>query len=615
MVSRSRRNRNNGQNGEGNTSPLPGGNLARQRRTRQDKDNTEAIKELTKQVKLMVDATKASQRPGTSSGAGAQVGPDMSSKGTAGGGMMRGAMGMMGGPMGMGMMGIQMAMMLPFMFGGGAGGGAAGGEADQSLGQLSTTADQLTSRLDEVVIEMGNLAKSTGQATGNIYAMSAAAMIQGSQTYLQDAASTAQRFQDVGGGMMMGQVDQSFSTGAAILGVNPMSAMTMTPDALQTALIEAMREGTKGTEAGSPEQRRMAQIANMIFGEAGGQSAFLTATGTEEEWKQYQQVAQRQRGMAGSQMFSDVEASAKAVQRIANELQVEQDRYELIRGFTDEPNARIKATVAKEVEVMKMQFGAGFGAGIGGFKRGLGEAFVEGFGINMSNDPAERFRGGAIEDTAKAFGYGGLSAEAQSAIDPLQFLLTELGEAFSLVVVPITLMLAVLTGGVTIIAMFVEGFGNLVKLLYESAHFLVSMIEVAGYAASGQMLKAKEAWQGAKDDWDPWTMGTTRKLAGVTGRLADAATNQLGGYESERLYESEASLEQQIQFQLEQQRSSGQAGMIRVEVEPGMRATYVNKGLEQSLEQGSNIGAPDNDQEQFIRKHGNTPRLPNFAGR
>ena len=172
MVSRSRRNRANaGENGPGNTSALPGSSMSNQRKGRQEKEQTDALKELTKQVKVLIDTVKVSQRRGggiASGGTGPSSGAGPMSGGApgamAGGGMMRGAMGLMGGPAGMGMMGIQMAMMLPFLFQGGASGGQ--DQSDQSLGQLSETADKLTTRLDEVVVQMGNLAKSTGSGDG-----------------------------------------------------------------------------------------------------------------------------------------------------------------------------------------------------------------------------------------------------------------------------------------------------------------------------------------------------------------------------------------------------------------------------------------------------------------
>ena len=138
MVSRSRRNRaNTGQNGPGNTSDLPGTSMSNQRKGRQDKEQTDALKELTKQVKVLIDTVKVSQRRGggiasggTSPSAGAGPASGGAPGAMAGGGMMRGAMGLMGGPAGLGMMGVQMAMMLPFLFQGGA--AAVLGEINQS---------------------------------------------------------------------------------------------------------------------------------------------------------------------------------------------------------------------------------------------------------------------------------------------------------------------------------------------------------------------------------------------------------------------------------------------------------------------------------------------------
>ena len=142
MVSRSRRNRaNTGQNGPGNASELPGSSMSNQRKGRQEKEQTDALKELTKQLKVLIDTVKVSQRRGggiasggTSPSAGAGPASGGAPGAMAGGGMMRGAMGLMGGPAGLGMMGVQMAMMLPFLFQGG-GGGAGEDQSEQSLGQ------------------------------------------------------------------------------------------------------------------------------------------------------------------------------------------------------------------------------------------------------------------------------------------------------------------------------------------------------------------------------------------------------------------------------------------------------------------------------------------------
>ena len=62
-------------------------------------------------------------------------------------------------------------------------------------------------------------------------------------------------------------------------------------------------------------------------------------------------------------------------------------------------------------------------------------------------------------------------------------------------------------------------------------------------------------------------------------------------------------LEQQIQSQLEQQAGAGQANIVRIEVEPGMRATYVNRGQEQAVQQGSDIGTPESAETEFTFKH------------
>ena len=136
--------------------------------------------------------------------------------------------------------------------------------------------------------------------------------------------------------------------------------------------------------------------------------------------------------------------------RISNELQVEEDRYQVIRNYTDDPNKQIKAEINKEIAVMKMQFGAGFGSAIGEFKADMGQAIFGGLVGSMSDDPSKRFRGGGLETAARSLGYGHLSAEAQQAINPLQYILTEIGETFGSLTGILTLLAGVLVGVITV---------------------------------------------------------------------------------------------------------------------------------------------------------------------
>ena len=221
----------------------------------------------------------------------------------------------------------------------------------------------------------------------------------------------------------------------------------------------------------------------------------------------------------------------------------------------------------------------------------------------------QRFRGGAVEDIANTFGYGQLSNQARLAINPLQFLLTELGESFTIVMAPVTALIAILMTAVTIISFVVEGLTNLLKLLYELAQAAGNVGEAAFYASTGRLGKAADAWSRVGEDWDPWGMGATMKFADTSAALWSAAAQQAGGQgQSRKLYEAEGVLEAQIRQEMEQGTAGGGL-QLQVVTEPGMRASLVNGGREQAIEQGSNLGYQPDENQQFAQKHGHAGRI------